>query len=379
MTDKYKEDGVDIDVGDAFSKLAGLIARSTYDISPFVKVHDLSKGMFRGPRGFTWQNLPKGCINTGTVDGIGTKVVIIVASGKAETSANDVIAMTAMDITRWGGLPLVFLNVFDVRTLGEIGSETYQLCQNVMAGLGTVAKEHGYVVLTGETAELGKCVGSEDEQAKLMFNWAGTMLGVYHPNKMILGDTLAPEQSIIVFADYFRSNGISSVRRGLANHRGRMWWQNSQAKEDIIACATPSKQYDRMFNEAHGWLNEPEFDSLVKMHLIVHLSGGAFESKLGEDILKPLCLSAELSDLFDPPDIMKKCANWREMEPQECYKTWNGGQGALAVVDKKDEGIMLALAEKYGIRARVAGQITERKEHTVTIKSKFGNGEMIYY
>lgn len=52
MTNLYKQDGVDIDAGDFFSKFAGNIARSTYTNSPYVEVHDLSRGNFRGPRGY---------------------------------------------------------------------------------------------------------------------------------------------------------------------------------------------------------------------------------------------------------------------------------------------------------------------------------------
>jgi phosphoribosylaminoimidazole (AIR) synthetase len=380
---KYKQDGVDIEAGDVFSRYCNEINKSTYGLSPYVRIADLSRGNFRGPKGFVFENLPSGYLETAAMDGIGTKVVIIVASGKVVTSASNVIAMTAMDITRWGGFPLIFINIFDARSIGDVGSETFGLCQEVMDGLKTIAHEHKYVLFTGETAELGLCVGSENPDAKLMFNWGGAMLGVYHPDKMILGDTLAPGQVIIALRDDFRSNGISSVRKALAIKYGSKWWDNPEAMEDVIACASSSAQYDRLLNTAHGWFNA-EFNadplqSLVKMHLVVHLSGGAFESKLGNDMLKPLNLSAELDDLFEPPEIMKKCAEWRGMSPQECYKTWNGGQGAIVVVDEYEAESFLTLAKNFKVEAKRVGRITERKEHTVLIKSKFGDESLLPY
>ncbi|EKE15543.1 MAG: Phosphoribosylformylglycinamidine cyclo-ligase [uncultured bacterium] len=376
---KYKQDGVDIEAGDVFSRYCNGINKGTYGLSPYVRIEDLSRGNFRGPKGYVFKNLPAGCLETAAMDGIGTKVVIIIASGKVMTSASNVIAMTAMDITRWGGLPLLFINIFDARTIGEIGSETFSLCKEVMDGLKAIAHEHKYVLFTGETAELGLCVGSENPNAKLMFNWGGAMLGVYHPDKMILGDTLAPGQVIIALRDDFRSNGISSVRKALAIKYGPKWWDNPEALEDIIACASPSAQYDRLLNTAHGWFNENPLQSLIKMHLVVHLSGGAFESKLGEDILKPLNLSAELDDLFEPPEIMKKCAQWREMSPRECYKTWNGGQGAIVVVDENEVESFLTLAKDFNVETKRVGRITERKEYTVLIKSKFGDETLLPY
>lgn len=381
-TSKYAQDGVNISTGDAFSSFCGGICKSTYKNSPFVEVNDLSRGNFRGPRGVRLKGLPDECLLTMVVDGVGTKVVPIVASGNIKTAASNVIAMTSMDITRYGGLPLVFMNIFDVRSLGELNSETYQMCQDAMLGLQSLANENNYVLLGGETAELGVCVGSDNPNAKLAFNWGGTMLGVYHPNKMIYGDTLKPGQIIIALRDDFRSNGISSVRKALKIRYGDNWFNNPEALNDIIAASTPSTQYDRLLNYAHGWItdnNEISIDPLIPMHLIVHLSGGAFESKLGSDMLHPQGLSAELFDLFAPPEIMLKCAQWRELSDEECYSTWNGGQGAIVVVDQENVQKFLDLATKFGVEAKVAGRITEKRNYDVVITSKFSSGKTIYY
>lgn len=379
MSKLYKQDGVDIDAGDAFSRFCDEINRSTYHNSPFVYVTDLSRGNFRGPKGFNFVNLPEGCVQAGGMDGIGTKVVIIVAAGNQITSAHNVTTMTAMDITRWGGLPLVFMNTFDVQTLGEVDSETFQLCQEVMEGLRDVAHGHKYVLFSGETAELGQCVGSENPEAKLKFNWCGAMLGVYHPSKMILGETLKPGQLIVALRDDFRSNGISSVRKALALKYGENWWNNPQAYADILAASSPSALYDRMLNTAHGWFDTDPMVPRFNMHLIVHLSGGAFKSKLGDDLLKPLGLSAELTDLFEPPEIMRKCAIWRKTEVKECYETWNGGQGAIVVLDPGEADNFVSFAEDFDIEAKIAGEITKQRDYTVAIRSQFGDGQTLYY
>lgn len=380
--DKYAQDGVNINTGDAFSSFCGDICKSTYENSPFVDVYDLSKGNFRGPRGFKLRGLPAQSLLTMVTDGIGTKTIPIVASGQLKTAASNVIAMTAMDITRYGGLPLVFMNIFDVRSLGELNSETYQMCEDVMIGLQEIANDNDYVLLSGETAELGVCVGSDNPSAKLAFNWGGTMFGVYHPDKMIYGHTLQPGQIIIALRDDFRSNGISSVRKALRIRYGDNWFNEPAAMNDIIAASGPSVQYDRLLNYANGWIrddNKASLKPIIPMHLIVHLSGGAFESKLGNDILKPLGLSAELYDLFAPPEIMLKCADWRGLSDHECYSTWNGGQGAIVVVDRKNVKKFLDLAEKFKIEAKVAGRITEKTGYTVAIESQFLSGNRIYY
>lgn len=369
MTSKYAEDGVDVAAGDNFSAFAGSICQQSYENSPYVRVTDLSQGNFRGPRGWTPMNLPEDCILTSVMDGIGTKVVLIDAAGSYIQAPHDIIAMTAMDITRYGGLPLVFTSILDVKTLGEAGSATRQAAEALMYGLAQVAKQHKYVLLTGETAELGACVGSENLDATLAFNWGSAMTGVYHPEKMILGDTLAPGQVVVVLRDTFRSNGISSVRKALALRFGEHWWNNPDAREYVAEAATPSTQYDRFINGLHGWF-APSLKAKVKLRLVSHLSGGAFRGKFG-DLLKAQGLSAVLDDLFEPPPIMKQCAEWRGLSPEECYETWNGGQGALLVVDEAEADLVIQEAQVAGISAQVAGNITRQHEFTVSIKSKF--------
>lgn len=374
----YKQDGVDISAGDAASEFAGRVCRESYGNSPFVEVHDLSAGNFRGPRAFSLKGLPFGIRMTGGMDGIGTKVTLTDAAGNHLVTGADVFAMTGMDITRWGGIPLIFMSVLDVSTLGEIGSKTFQACLDIYTGMGRVAKEHQFVIFNGETAELGPCVGSENPSATLKYNVAGCMLGLYHVDKMVLGNSLAPGQSVIVFQDKFRSNGFSSVRKAFSFKYGPEWWNNPLAKDDIALAAAPSVQYDRMFNYLHGW-NEPSLRAHVKFHLIVHLSGGAFKGKFG-DLLKKHDLSAELPDLFEPSDIMRRCAEWRGMTPLEFYETLNGGQGALAVVDSGDVNTVIDYAASVGIVAKEAGRITEKKRYTVAIKSALGDkGVMVYY
>ncbi|MEA3323246.1 MAG: AIR synthase-related protein [Patescibacteria group bacterium] len=382
QSDKYAEDGVNIDVGDALSREAAEVCRATYDISPCVDVKDFSQGNFRGPRGFRFKNLPKGFWYAGSADGTGTKTMIFAASGSLVNSPSGLVAMTAMDITRYGGLPLALFNILDVSSLGDdVGSETYHLFQGALRGLKELAIAHQYVVIDGEIAELGLGVGSDDPNALAKFNWGGVMLGAYHDDKMILGNTLREGQVVIVFKECFRDNGISSVRKALAMQYGDEWYNSQHATEAINACATPSAQYDRMFNEANGWFYDPDFTPLINIHLISHLSGGAFKSKFGEDMLAPQGLAAQLSNLFEPPEIMQQCRDWRGMSDEEAYTTWNGGQGALAVVDERDTQDMLALAAKYNILAKAAGVITKEKKGgpRVSIKSQFPGGEWIYY
>ncbi len=385
MATIYAADGVDVKEGDSFSAFAGRICSESYHNSPFVKVHDLSQRYFRGPRSFTFQNLPKGYTIDAAPDGIGTKVIIISAVMTHRKAARDLIAMTSGDISRFGGLPLVFINVLDVKTLGKSGLDATmsermvnRAFRDMLEGLGEVCKEQKLVAFKGETAELGVCVGSENPDAMVQFNWAGIAIGVYHPGKMITGDSLMPGQQVVALKEEgFRSNGISSVRKAFQRKFGPHWYRNPEAAQAMMAAAKPSILYDRFLCDANGWFSS-DFQPKFKIHLIVHITGGAICSKFAKDILFPRGLSAKLDGLWKPPVIMRQCAEWRGMGDVECYETWNGGQGVLVVVDQEECEGFITHAQSYGIPAKQCGEITREKTPKVVVYSKF-NGEKIVF
>ncbi|MDB5204903.1 MAG: Phosphoribosylformylglycinamidine cyclo-ligase [Candidatus Taylorbacteria bacterium] len=374
----YSGDGVDIHDEADFSKYAGSICKQSYNNSNFVDVHDLSEGQFRGPRPFTFKNLPEGFLIEASTDGIGTKGIIIDAAKTHADAAYDIIAMTSSDITRYGGLPLVFINVLDTVSVGIVGSEARNAYKSLMDGLGKVAKDEGLVVLKGETAQMGVCLGSEIADSKTKLNWSGMMIGAYHKDKMITGNTIKEGQVIIALKENgFRSNGISSVRKALVMKYGQEWWKNIEAKDDIKKAAEKSVLYDKFINTLHGWYDK-EFKAEIEIHSVVHLSGGAMREKLAHDILFTKGLGANITDLWEPAEIMANCAKWREMSDDEFYETWHGGQGMLLVINKEDVEHCLKRAEDFGIKAKLAGVITKTEKPTIKIISKLNGKEVIY-
>ena len=383
MTDKikkYTQDGVNVEEESLFSAFAGSVCKQSYNNSPFVEVHDLSQGSFRGPRPFNFKNLPKGYLIEASTDGLGTKGILIDAAKSHHQAAHDIIAMTSSDITRFGGVPLVFINVFDIVSVGNAGDEVSETYKKAIKNLGEIAKDQKIVVLKGETAQMGVAVGSEIADSKTKINWSGTMIGAYHKDKMITGQTLKEGQVIIALKENgFRCNGISSVRKALKQKFGENWWQNPEAQESIKLAAAPSIIYDKYINTLHGWFNK-DFKPEIIIHAVVHLSGGSIKEKLAKDQLFPRGLSAILDNLWEPPSIMRQCAEWRNIGDEEFYEVWNGGQGMLAIVGEKDAQHCINRAKDFFIEAKIAGKITKETKPQVFINSQLNKGkEIIYY
>lgn len=374
---KYAQDGVNIEEGDIFSRRAGEICKASYENSPFYQIDDMSSGNFRGPRGGLRRNLPGGCYEAFAPDGTGTKMICLAVAGEFRGGGADLIEMTAMDIVRWGGLAIGIIDVLDVSTLGIKGDATNNAAIDLIEGLGEAAKIARMVIVQGETAELGVCVGSDDPNAVLKANWAGMAFGAYHRKKMILGNTLSVGQIFVALPDFFRGNGMSSARKAHVLRFGPEYYNTPEGRASMKEVATPSAIYDPLLTQLNGWW-APDFEPEIKMHLIVHITGGGIKSKLAEDMLFPLGLSADLTDLCAPPQIMKDVVKWREMEDAECYTTFNGGQGALVVIDSEDEERFINRAAEFGIEAKKAGTVTRENTPRVRIVSQFTGNEIIY-
>ena len=377
-TKLYALDGVDVGEEASFSSYAGSVCKQSYSNSQFVTVHDLSEGQFRGPRPVSFKGLPSGYMVESSSDGLGTKGVLIDAAEMQETAAYDLIAMTATDITRYGGLPLVLNNILDligVGTEGDAVSETYK---KLITGLGQAAKESNVVLLKGETAQMGVCIGSEIVDSKTKFNWGATMIGVYHREKMVTGTTVAPGQALIALKERgFRCNGISSVRKALTLQYGEAWWKNSDALPDIKAAAAPSILYDAFINTIHGWYAK-DWKPEVTLHAIIHLSGGGIKEKFAKDLILSKGLSATLTNLFEPAEIMRKCAEWRKVTDEEFYEMWNGGQGMMLVVDADAVEYCVARAKDFGLEAQMCGEITKETTPSVVVHSKLSGTTVTY-
>lgn len=378
----YRRAGVNLEVGDEFSSIAGEVCRSSFDNSPYIRVLVPEQSSFRGPRSFQFVNVPLDWTFDLCPDGAGTKPVfcdaLIGALRKPELvrwAAADWWQMCVADVLRWGGLPVLVVNQLDVRSLGDPkGSEDERLrnaifCQ-MMAGLGQIAREEEVVLYRGETAEMGLCVGSDNPDPFAPFLWSGAALGLYDPSRMIVGENLEPGMVVIALREFgFGANGLSAARKAFSMMFGEGWHSNSHAINMIGQAAEPCSSYSSYLKDLNGWGKRGR----VPVCLISHLTGGGIVDKFYRDMLRPRGLSAVLDDLWAPPPIMRSCLDWSEgqMTEEEAYQSFNGGQRMLLTVRPIDVEDCLRRAGHFNVHAKVCGKITQEAQPTLRIQSGY--------
>lgn len=378
----YESSGVNVKLCDLYSSFCGTLCRESYENSLFVKIHDYSRGHYRGRRGFELVNLPPGSIMTAGSDGIGTKTIIIDAAEMHFTAANNLLAMLGEDFTRDGCMPLLVLNDLNVGTLGKDAEHpTFAAAQELMLGLANSAKDQGYVMFSGETAEMPDCVSSENPDAILKFNWSGVMIGAMHEDKLITGQDICEGDWVIAFRDVTRSNGISMLRKGLRHRYGKEWYKSTDSDAVVVIqeAASPSVLYSKFLVFMNGWTSK-NYQPIVKARLIAHLSGGGIQSKFGDDLLFPLGWSAHLDNLWKPPQVLRDCVQDLNVPDEECYEVSGCGQGVLVVVAEKDAALFIDYATMFNIESRYAGVIKATSSGdtpSITLTSGFTGRKVI--
>lgn len=338
----YKESGVDIELGDRCSKLAYEAAKATFGGR---------KGMIGEPvldeGGFT------GMMDMGDFyliqndDGVGTKIEVAEKMRKFDTMGYDLLAMVADDGICVGAEIFSVTNTLDCPKLDE------EMVDGLMTGLKKAALEQKIVVPGGELAELGNALNGAV--------WNATAVGILEKDKVITGSDIQEGDAVLVLKSVgIRSNGLSLARMILKEKFGDDWvhadYGDGRMWGDVIL--TPSKIFHRaVLNLIGGYKQERKFN----IKGIVHNTGGGIKGNLPR-LLKKKGLGADLTDLPEPHEFMRKLQEMGNVSDEEAYKTWNMGVGMMMVVNSVDAERILQALKNEGIDANIAGKVISGAE-----------------
>ncbi len=194
---RYREAGVDVERGDAIKQRFARAVRSTWGAG----VKPLERGfagVMEWPAG--------GRLLAATMDGVGTKLHLALATGRVESAAADLVYHCANDLLVHGARPLAFL---DYIAQARLDPETVAA---VVEGLSRACREVGAALLGGETAEM------PDTYLPGVLDLAGCMLGVISGDLVLDGSaTRSGDRLLGLASSGLHTNGYSLARRVLAD------------------------------------------------------------------------------------------------------------------------------------------------------------------
>ncbi len=299
---QYKKAGVDIQAGEELADwLKDHVSQSASNRSDELQKHLISgiggfASVFRLPTGYK-----KPCLVSCT-DGVGSKLLLAIQSGKFRSLGKDLVAMCLNDLIVQGASPLFFLDYFST------GRLDMTLTKEFLLGVNLACKEGRCLLVGGETAEM------PGFYPKGHFDCAGFAVGVVEEDQLITGANMQEGDYVLgIESSGFHSNGYSLLRE--------IFKHDLESYLDQLLIPT------RLYVEPICNLLKQKVD----IHGMAHITGGGMDN-ISRVLKKGLSLTIE--DWVWPP-IYKEIQNRTGMGVKEALKTFNCGIGYVLIIPPK--------------------------------------------
>ncbi|MGW4147665.1 phosphoribosylformylglycinamidine cyclo-ligase [Streptomyces albogriseolus] len=278
-------------------------------------------------------------------DGVGTKVDVARQMGVYDSIGHDLVAMVMDDIVVCGAEPLFMT---DYICVGKIHPERVAA---IVKGIAEGCVLAGCALVGGETAEHPGLLGPDD------FDVAGAGTGVVEADRLLGADRIRSGDAVIAMASSgLHSNGYSLVRHVLLEQAGlsldaRIDELGRTLGEELLE---PTKIYS---------LDCLALIHTTEVHAFSHVTGGGLAANLARVIPDGLHATVDRST-WTPAPVFDLVGRTGSVERLELEKTLNMGVGMIAIVPQESVDVALTTLADRGVEAWVAGEITERDDHT---------------
>lgn len=313
----YKTAGVDINAGDETVKRIKKFARSTFSKNVLSDI-----GLFGGffELDFTKYENP---VLVSSVDGVGTKLKIAIASNIHNTVGQDLVNHCVNDIAVCGAEPLFFL---DYLAFGKLNPDT---AEKIVEGFSIACKENSCSLIGGETAEMPGLYSEND------YDISGTIVGIVEKKNIINGKTIMKDDLLIGFkSNGLHTNGYSLARKVLHQNLTSFIDELDNTLENEFLKI--HKSYLKLINHLKNNIEIKGFS---------HITGGGIVSNTMRIIPDNLEINIDWKS-WEIPVIFKLIKNWGNISDEEMRKVFNLGIGLIAIISPSEIDRLKKLAQE---------------------------------
>ncbi len=283
-----------------------------------------------------------------SVDGVGTKLKVAVATGIHHTVGYDLVAHCVNDILVQGARPLFFL---DYIAMGRLVPETVtQIVRGLVAG----CRESGCALVGGETAEMPDVYGPGE------YDLAGFIVGLVERRHIIDGRTIRPGDWVLGLPSLgLHTNGYSLARKLLFDVAG--WTVDTFVPE--LGCTVgqellkPHRNYLPLVSDLLG-------RDLIKG--LSHLTGGGFVENIPRILPEGCSVKIERGSWPVLP-IFSLLERLGRLEVAELYRTFNMGIGLVIIADPaSSERILESFRARHEACYRIGRVVEGTREVLLT-------------
>lgn len=275
-----------------------------------------------------------------SVDGVGTKLKIAVATGIHHTVGYDLVAHCVNDILVQGARPLFFL---DYIAMGKLVPETVA---DIVRGLVAGCRESGCALIGGETAEM------PDVYAPMEYDLAGFIVGVVERSRIIDGRGIRPGDCVLGLPSMgLHTNGYSLARRLLFDVAG--WTVETFVPE--LGCTVgqellkPHRNYLPLLSPLldKGWIKG-----------LAHVTGGGFLENIPRILPEGCTVEIRLGSWPVLP-VFTLLERLGQLDLTEMYRTFNMGIGLVIIADPVQSELILDSFRARGEACYRIGRVIE--------------------
>jgi phosphoribosylformylglycinamidine cyclo-ligase len=347
-TATYKQAGVNIDANTEWVARIQRALHSTYDRRVCSK-----DGAFAGLMRLDMKQGRRGRgmrkpILVGCADGVGTKVLLGIETGRLRGLGIDLVAMNVNDLITCGATPLFFLDYLAVHKL-----DPNHLLQ-VVEGIADGCREAGCALLGGETAEM------PDLYARGHIDLAGFATGVVEERQVIDGFRIKPRDVLIGLASSgLHSNGFTLVRRLIADHNLKLGRRYPELGETLAdAVLRPTRIYVRSIQRVLE-----KFGIERAITGLAHITGGGLPENVGR-ILPPGC-TARIDPTSWTPAPVFPFVERLGVDRAEMFRVFNMGIGFVLCVRPSVIEAAIRTLRRAGEEPTVMGTVTRGRSGVV--------------
>ncbi|WP_019896491.1 phosphoribosylformylglycinamidine cyclo-ligase [Hydrogenovibrio halophilus] len=335
----YKDAGVDIDAGNALVDAIKPIAKATSrpevtaSLGGFGALFELPIDRYKRPM-----------LVSGT-DGVGTKLMLAIESGKHDQVGIDLVAMCVNDLIVQGAEPLFFLDYY---ATGKLDLDT---ARDVVQGIGEGCQQAGCALIGGETAEMPGMYPQGD------YDLAGFCVGIVEKDNLIDGSKVQAGDVLLgLGASGPHSNGYSLIRK-IIEVSGAELNEDCNGQPLIDALMTPTRIYVK---SVLALLEQ------VKVHAISHITGGGLLENLPR--VMPEHTQAQVNtQSWSRPAVFDWLADKGQVDFHEMHRTFNCGIGMVIVVRAQDQDRATEILQRCGESVTTIGQIERSDDATPSV------------
>jgi phosphoribosylformylglycinamidine cyclo-ligase len=335
----YRSAGVDIDAGDEAVRLIKKDVERTYIPGVMGSLGGFA-GLFALPK-----DMENPVLVTGT-DGVGTKILLAMETGRLDTVGIDLVAMSVNDVLTVGARPLLFLDYVAVGKL--VPADMAQL----VAGVAEGCCRAGCALVGGEMAEMSGLYAPGE------FDMAGFCVGLGERDKLLDGSGVKAGDVVLgLGSEGVHSNGFTLIRKVL-EAGGLKLDQSLPGFEESVAdtLLKPTRIYVKSVLEL--------LDQGVPVRGMAHITGGGLAGNLGRVIPEGLSARLRLGAWTVPP-VFGALQELGGVARNEMFRTFNMGVGFVLVLPAAVEARATELLTAAGERVFHLGEVAPGAERVV--------------